>query len=380
MIPETYAIVAGDFVTTGGMDAPNYALASYLARSGRTVHLVAYRAAEELARIPNVVFHRVPKPAGAYALGAPLLGGRGLVRAAAVVALRGAVVVNGGNCPFPGVNWVHYVHAAFAPMAAGKAWRRAKVAAAHRLSLATEQLALRTAKIVVANSERTKRDIIEHVGIPEHRVTTIYYGVDAERFRPSSDEERIAACRSLGWASGAPHVAFVGALGDRRKGFDVLYQAWRSLCARPSWDGVLVVVGAGAELPTWRARAIDDGVSDRIRFLGFRNDVPRVLSACDALVAPARYEAYGAGVHEALCCGLPSIVSASAGVAERYPEALCKLLLDDVESPGTLAGVIMRWRERAQDWRTSVGEFARLLRARSWDDMARDFVSVCESV
>ena len=37
---------------------------------------------------------------------------------------------------------------------------------------------------------------------------------------------------------------------------------------------------------------------------------------------PARYEAYGLAVHEALCRGLPALVSASAGVAERYPADL----------------------------------------------------------
>ncbi|MDK2408772.1 glycosyltransferase [Aphanizomenon sp. PH219] len=54
-----------------------------------------------------------------------------------------------------------------------------------------------------------------------------------------------------------------------------------------------------------------------INFLGFRADVPNLLRAADCLVAPTRYEAYDLGVHEALCCGLPAIVSADAGVDER---------------------------------------------------------------
>ena len=326
------------------------------------------------------MFHRVPKPAGAYALGAPLLGGHGLLRALAVTAQRGAVVVNGGNCPFPGVNWVHYVHAAFTPVAAGKTWRRAKAEASHRVSVMTERVALRAAKVVVANSERTRRDVIERVGISEDRVTTMYYGVDGSRFYAPTDDDRLAARRSFGWPDALPHVVFVGALGDRRKGFDVLYEAWRLLCASPSWDAVLVVVGTGAELPAWRQRAIDDGLAERVRFLGFRKDVPQVLKAWNALIAPTRYEAYGAGVHEALCCGLPALVSASAGVAERYPESLRELLLEDAESPATLAARITRWRARAPDWRAAVVEFGNRLRARSWDDMARDLVTVCEGV
>jgi glycosyltransferase involved in cell wall biosynthesis len=380
MIEGEYTIVAGDFVTTGGMDAPNFALASYLARSGRTVHLVGYRVMEELRRNANVVFHRVPKPAGAYALGAPLLGGRGFLQAIAVAARRGAVVVNGGNCPFPGVNWVHYVHSAFTPVTAGDTWRQARIRALHRINMLTEHVALRSAKAIIANSERTRRDVIEKIGIAEDRITTVYYGVDATRFHSTSEDERLATRRSLGWREGVPHVVFVGALGDRRKGFDVLYEAWRLLCARGSWDAVLVVVGSGGELPVWRARAVADGLTGRVHFLGFRRDVPRVLMSSDALVAPTRYEAYGAGVHEALCCGLPALVSASAGVAERYPEHLRELLLDDVESPTVLAQRIRQWRERASEWREAVAPFAERLRARSWDDMAGDVMSVCDNL
>src|ERR1019366_2499806 len=66
-----YLIISGDFVSTGGMDV------AHLARSGREVHLVGYRAAQELTSKRNVIFHRVPKPLNAYTLGAPILGATG---------------------------------------------------------------------------------------------------------------------------------------------------------------------------------------------------------------------------------------------------------------------------------------------------------------
>jgi glycosyltransferase involved in cell wall biosynthesis len=376
-----YAIIAGDFVRSGGMDAPNFALASYLARTGRAVHVVAYRVADELRRLPDVVVHRVPKPLKAYSLGAPLLASAGLLRAATVARRGGHVVVNGGNCPFPAINWVHYVHGAFAPITRrGMGLRSARAAALHRTSLFTEHLALRVAKFVIANSHRTRRDVIEHVGVPEHRVRTVYYGVDASSFRPASDDERAGAREALGWSGEHPRVAFVGALGDRRKGFDVVYDAWRMLAAMPSWDADLVVVGAGAELSAWRERTALDGLARRISFLGFRNDVPRILAACDALVAPTRYEAYGAGVHEALCCALPSLVTSTAGVAERYPGELRSLLLQDPESADDVAAALWRWRQKASDWRTKMFEWSPELRAWSWDDMAREIDSICEAV
>src|SRR5262245_19050549 len=90
-----YVLVSGDFVTTGGMDRANYALAAYLARRGTPVHLVTHRAAAELAALPAVRVHRVAKPAGSYLLGGLLLDRAGRRWAARA---GGRTVVNAGNC------------------------------------------------------------------------------------------------------------------------------------------------------------------------------------------------------------------------------------------------------------------------------------------
>ena len=373
---RSFAIVTGDFVRTGGMDRANFGLADFLARAGAPVHLVAHRAADDLVAHPNVTFHRVPKPFDRYALGAPLLAGAGIARALAMVSRRGTIVVNGGNCIPPGINWVHYVHAAFEPRTTVGPRRAANLR--HRIALGTERLALRAAKIVVTNSDRTRRDVIDRIGVREDRVHTVYYGIDAGSFAAVGPDARAEARRTLGWAGDRPRLAFVGALGDRRKGFDVLYEAWRQLCATSSWDADLVVVGTGRELAAWRTRASSDGMASRVSFLGFRRDVPTILAACDALVAPSRYEAYGLGVHEALCRGLPALVAATAGVAERYPPSLQALLLDDVESAGDVAGALQRWRADAARLRTDVAAFSEALRARGWDDMARDIVALAD--
>src|SRR5437867_10405063 len=58
-----YTTLFRSFVTTGGMDMANYALADHAVRRGREVHLVAHRVAPELARLRTVRVHRVPKPA-----------------------------------------------------------------------------------------------------------------------------------------------------------------------------------------------------------------------------------------------------------------------------------------------------------------------------
>ena len=361
---EPWVLVSGDFVPTGGMDQANLALARWLVARGHPVRLVSHRVDPVLAP-----FHvRVPKPADAYTLGGPLLSGAGLVLGARASARGGRVLVNGGNCPFPDVNWVHYVHAAWEPGSAGVRSARRRVL--HALHLRTERLALGRARVIIANSHATARVLVQARLCAEDRVRVVYYGADGTRFRPPSAEGRAAGRAALGIPEGPPVLAFIGALGDRRKGFDTLFGALRALAAEPGWDAHVVAVGAGAELEGWRERVRREGLGGRVHLLGFRRDVPVLLAGCDGLVAPTRYEAYGLGVQEALCCGLPALVSRGAGVAERYPGALRGLLLDDPESPEALASAMLGWARHRAALAPAVAAFGVQLRARGWDDMA----------
>ena len=124
----------------------------------------------------------------------------------------------------------------------------------------------------------------------------------------------------------------MGALGyDDRKGFDVLFRAWERLCSRPDWDVDLLVAGSGPAAPAWHAKVKAAGLEHRIRLLGFTDQVKSVLAAADLLVSPVRYESYGLNVQEAICRGVPAMVSASAGVAEQYDAGFAPLLIPDPE-------------------------------------------------
>ncbi|GHG67500.1 glycosyltransferase family 4 protein [Comamonas sp. JC664] len=373
-----YTLIAGDFVDTGGMDRANLALAHWLARQGGPVRLVAHRVADVLLGFSNVRFVRVPKPGNAYLLGEPLLEAVGRAWALRTRAEGGRVLANGGNCPVPAANWVHYVHGAYVSQPAGGVLRRLKGRVSHRVYLRGERQALRRARVIIANSERTREDLVAATGVPASRVRVVYYGCDAERFRPASVEARRAAREALGWPESRRVALFVGALGDRRKGFDTLFDAWTRLCARGDWDLDLKVVGVGTQREAWSREVEARGLGARIQFLGFRKDVPLLMSAADLLVAPTRYEAYGLGVHEALCAGLPALVSRGAGVAERYPAALGGLLLDDPDDVDGLVRRLQVWREHEAAWAPKVAALSETLRTQHWDGMAASIADIME--
>ena len=369
---SSWLIVTGDFTPLGGMDSANWALARNLALFGK-VDLVTHRAWPDLAALPNITIHKVWRPLGKHLLGEPLLDRAGRFWAKELGKSGARVVVNGGNCRWFDINWVHYVHAAYTCPTANRFARRFKAKAYQYLALARERNVIPRSCTVICNSQLTTNHVIEKLGVSPDRAKVVYYGCDPTRFPAISAHDRHQARQDLGWAE-RPWVVFVGALGDARKGFDTLYTSWRELCRKPNWDANLAVVGRGAEVPIWQAQAQVDGLADRILFLGFRDDVPRILAAADLMVHPARYEAYGLGVQEALCRGLPVLVSSSAGVAERYPTDLHDLLLTDPDNAAELADMLRGWRNNIDTWPHRLSHFAAALRARTWDDMAEDFV------
>jgi glycosyltransferase involved in cell wall biosynthesis len=374
---NTWLLVSGDFTPLGGMDCANHALAKYMAATpGVEVHLVTHRAWHDLATLPAVTVHRVWRPRNSHLAGMPLLARAGRHWARRLLSRDARVIVNGGNCGWNDVSWVHYVHAAYRPQTAASGLRRFKTWAANRYSLSTERKTLSQARLVLCNSRRTQRDVVARLGVAESRAHVVYYGVDPVRFARVTPAEQVEARAALGFNPDRPMATFVGALGDRRKGFDTLFAAWQMLCADRSWDCDLAVVGSGAEARAWQERARENGLAERIRFLGFRQDVPGILAASDVLIHPARYEAYGLGVHEALCRGIPALVSADAGVAERYPPEMQSLLIPDPDNPSDLADRLRHWRSHLENVRSQVSPLSDSLRLHTWSHMAEQIVRI----
>jgi glycosyltransferase involved in cell wall biosynthesis len=378
-----WVLVAGGFHQKGGMDKANLALGQYLVEQGTPVHAVCHSADADFANHPLVTIHRVPRPAGSFFLGRPMLDlyGRRVARYVTGRWRDARVVVNGDNCLWPGINWVHYVHHAWTPKPQeGPLWFGIKRSLSDRLARRREKVAARLGRIFITNSNRTSRDLIERLDIEPERVHTVYLGAESQ-WGPITASERDASRKALGIPEERMVAVFVGALGlEHRKGFDVLFESWKVLCADPRWDVDLLAAGSGHALPMWRQKVSEGGLGHRIRLLGFTAEVRNLLAAADLLVSPARYEAYGLNVQEAICRGVPAIVPRQAGVAERYGPEFEPLLLADPEDRQELLAKIRMWRSHPEAWRAGFERFGESLRAYSWSDMACRIVSIASRV
>ncbi len=154
---------------------------------------------------------------------------------------------------------------------------------------------------LVANT-RDIRDWIVRQGWPAAKVDYLPNFVDATRAAPVSRAE-------FDTPADAPLVLAMGRL-HANKAFDVLIDALE--CAPRAY---LWIAGAGELEGGLKAQVARRLFKERVRFLGWRNDIPALLAACDVLACPSRHEPLGNVVIEAWAHGKPVVAAASAGPA-----------------------------------------------------------------
>lgn len=137
-------------------------------------------------------------------------------------------------------------------------------------------------------------------------ITVIGNGVDLDRFRPATSDERAAGRARLRIASDAYVAIFIGNEFER-KGLPLLIDALPSL---PHDVTLLVVGGTDSMIAQARDQTARAVVSDRVIFVGAHADVVPFLSIADVLALPSAYEANALVLLEALACGVPVVATA----------------------------------------------------------------------
>ncbi|HSF07295.1 MAG TPA: glycosyltransferase family 4 protein [Methylomirabilota bacterium] len=168
--------------------------------------------------------------------------------------------------------------------------------------------------IVVSGALR--RQLVQDWGVPPARVALVHNGVETERLPPSeSGEDGRRLRRELGLPE---HVRIVGGVGRLvwQKGFEHLLAATAVVLAQVP-DVWLAIVGDGPRRGELLARAQSLGLTERVRFLGFRSDVPSLLRGFDVLAVPSLLEGFPMITLEAMALGVPIVATAIDGIVEQ---------------------------------------------------------------
>lgn len=166
----------------------------------------------------------------------------------------------------------------------------------------------------LAISQRN-REYYEAFGIGDDRIAPFPYTVDNERFISASSvsgEERRKIRQELGLSESLPVVVYASKFMRRKHPDDVVTAAGKLHDAGIQCQVLLIGTGEMEDELREQARAASPLP---VVFAGFRNqsELPAILGACDVFVLPSENEPFGLIVNEAMCAGLPVVVSEEVG-------------------------------------------------------------------
>lgn len=240
----------------------------------------------------------------------------------------------------------------------------------YRLVITLERLIYgRKTTLLTAVSHKTAGALKQY---RRFQIPVIYHGVSPERFNPEGRQSLRDQSRShLELPNSALCLLFI-ANDWKNKGLSSLLEAMGSI---QSAHLRLLIVGRDDPTP-FRGAIRRRGIEQRVAFLPLRPDVEFYYSAADAYVSPALEDAFGLPALEAMACGLPVIVSSSAGVGEVITDGFDGYVLKDPNDVASLAKLISELHDNLTLRQTLGDNAARTARQYTWERNAAELSNV----
>ncbi|MEP7341825.1 MAG: glycosyltransferase family 1 protein, partial [Acidobacteriota bacterium] len=176
-------------------------------------------------------------------------------------------------------------------------------------------LMARRATAIIAPSEFTKREIIEHLGIREDKIRVIFEAA-REGMQPLPPDECRATLAKYDLQQ--PYLLHVGTI-EPRKNLLALIRAYDELLNQTEQRPQLVLCGGRGWLFDEVFKLVEElKLQDQVRFTGYvaDEDLPALYSAAEVFVYPSLYEGFGLPPLEAMACGTPTVTSDVSSLPE----------------------------------------------------------------
>jgi glycosyltransferase involved in cell wall biosynthesis len=189
----------------------------------------------------------------------------------------------------------------------------------------------------------TNSDAVGSIFSNDKRVETVYNGLDLLHFDPKINGGRIRSEFEVG-----KETKLIGTIGHFAplKGYEELLDAMGEV-VRKGFNVKLVLVGESIypHSRTYREKLLSladsTGLSERVIFAGFREDIPELLASFDLFVLPSRSEGFGRTNLEAMAMGKPVISTNVGGIPEVVLDGVTGILVPPGNSED-LARAIMK--------------------------------------
>jgi glycosyltransferase involved in cell wall biosynthesis len=173
------------------------------------------------------------------------------------------------------------------------------------------QICLRMADQIVGISKEALESLVGNADADPERYKVVHYAIDTDRFsRATLNREKLR--KGLGFAPDARVLLFAGRVVSYKNPafvIDILEQLMRT-----RQNAVAIFAGVGNQADVLLELAQRKKIEDRVRLLGFRDDLPDLMTNSDVLIWPSLEEpkeGLGLGIVEAQAAGLPILMSHS---------------------------------------------------------------------
>lgn len=229
--------------------------------------------------------------------------------------------------------------------------------------------------VIIAISEGVKKVLVEG-GVDSERIEVIPDGIDFSPFEKVSPSDYLR--RELSLAPDDYLIGNVAHLVDH-KGHKYLIQATKILKEHSS-NIKVIIVGEGPLRRALNKQARESNVEDTVFFLGFREDIPKILSSINLYVLSSHLEGMGSSMLDAMACRLPVVATLTGGIPEVVIQGKTGLLVPP-RDPSDLAQAILKlYNDRALSSLLGQGGYEVVHQNFSAETMAEKIVLLYERI
>ncbi len=173
------------------------------------------------------------------------------------------------------------------------------------------------------------REVLLSEGVPAEKVRCVHSAVDVERFDRKPEPEWFY--QEFGLPEGSRVLGVIAQL-IHRKGHRHLFAALPEVIAQHP-DIQVLLFGKGPKEEELQQQIVQQGLSEHVRLIGFRDDLYRVMANLHAVVHPADMEGLGVSLLQAAAAGVPLIGTRAGGIPEIVRDGQNGILIDPQNVP-----------------------------------------------
>lgn len=244
----------------------------------------------------------------------------------------------------------------------------------YRTKLA-DPITAKRANHIITVSENSKRDIMKFLGVPEHKITVVYNGVDQVRFSKMPHEKAKAILENKKWPTS--YLLYAGTIDHPGKNSIAVVKAFEKLKRSEKYTGKLILAGMpGAGYEVIKEYINKSPYCSEITLTGFVTDEELIAlySECDVFCFVSLYEGFGIPPLEALSCGADVIVSNTSSLPEVVGDIGMKVDPDSIEE---LCSAIIKTISKEKN-ATNIMHRKNHLQKYNWRELSKQFEAVLQ--